>query len=249
MLAVASLRCIGIANVAAGAVARPTASVIPAARVLRNIAAECSLVADLRRRHQFRGLRQQTVLLLDDGMIHHLGERGHGADLDTIAGRANSAQFLDSAQIDHSLRLLDSIFQPVEAVETSGQHQGVGSVPCEKLLRVSDGTRLIQLERGHYVSNDSHDPPSNLHQICAISACCIGRPASSDVRIVSAFTGARWKISSPSASERAFKTEAHPPPTGGSPTPRAPAGVSGSGISNAVHCILTGTSRIVGGLL
>src|ERR1035437_86197 len=156
MLAVASLRCIGIANVAAGAVARPTASVIPAARVLRNIAAECSLVTDLRRRHQFRGLRQQTILLLDDGMIHHLGERGHGADLDTIAGRANSAQFLDSAQIDHSLRLLDSIFQPVEAVETSGQHQGVRSVLCEKPLRVSDGTRLVQLERGHYVSNDSH---------------------------------------------------------------------------------------------
>jgi hypothetical protein len=42
----------------------------------------------------------------------------------------------------------------------------------------------------------------------------MGRPASSEVRIVSAFTGARRKISSPSASESAFRMEAHPPPTG-----------------------------------
>src|SRR6266478_3280557 len=52
----------------------------------------------------------------------------------------------------------------------------------------------------------------------------------------------------PSASERAFKIEAQPPPTGGSPMPRAPTGVSGSGISSAAHCMSTGTSRIVGGL-
>ena len=51
--------------------------------------------------------------------------------------------------------------------------------------------------------------------------------------MVSRLTGARRKISSPSASESAFRMEAHPPPTGGSPTPRAPTGVSGSGISSA----------------
>src|ERR1019366_5434132 len=182
-------------------------------------------------------------------MIHYFSERGHRADFDPIGCRANSPQFLDSAQIDHSLGLLDSILQPVEAVEPSGQHQGIASVLFEKLLCIGNGTRLIQLESGHYVSYDSHNSPSTLHQMWAIRGCCSGRPASSDVRIVSAFTGARRKTSSPSASESAFKMEAHPPATGGSPTPRAPTGVSGSGMSNAVHCILTGTSRIVGGLL
>ena len=31
--------------------------------------------------------------------------------------------------------------------------------------------------------------------MCAIKGCCMGRPASNDVRMVSGFTGARWKIS------------------------------------------------------
>ena len=68
---------------------------------------------------------------------------------------------LDSAQIDHHLRLLDSILQPVEAVEPSGHHPGVGSVLFEKLLRVRDGSRLKQFESGHYVSYHCHNSPSN----------------------------------------------------------------------------------------
>jgi hypothetical protein len=35
----------------------------------------------------------------------------------------------------------------------------------EKFLRIGNGTRLIQLERGHYVSYDSHNSPQNLNQI------------------------------------------------------------------------------------
>src|SRR6266481_1354121 len=54
-------------------------------------------------------------------MIHHLSERRHRADLDTIPRRANSPQFLDSAQIDHHFGLPDSILEPVEAVEPSGR--------------------------------------------------------------------------------------------------------------------------------
>ena len=41
---------------------------------------------------------------------------------------------------------------------------------------------------------------------------------------------------SPSASASAFRIAAHPPPTGGSPQPRAPTGVSGSGMFSAFHC-------------
>src|SRR3984957_6822424 len=165
MLTVAALRRIGVANVAAGTIARPTAAVIPAARVLRNIASESSLVADLRRSTHLRSLRQKTIPLLDNGMIHDFSERGHRADLDTIPGCANSPQFLDSAQIDHHLGLPDSILEPVEAVEPSGQHPGIGAMLFEKLLRIGHGPGLIQLEGGHYVSYDSHHSPQNFNQI------------------------------------------------------------------------------------
>src|SRR5271169_5410374 len=105
-------------------------------------------------------------------MIYDFGERRHGTDFDTVAAviarSANSAYFLDSAQIDHSLRLLDSILQPVEAIESSGQHPRIGSVLFEKLLRVGDGSWLKQFERGHYVSYNSHNSPSNPYQIWAI---------------------------------------------------------------------------------
>ena len=47
VLAVAAYRCVGIANVATGAVAWPGAAIVPAARVLRNVAAERALVANL----------------------------------------------------------------------------------------------------------------------------------------------------------------------------------------------------------
>src|ERR1700733_1679434 len=137
-------------------------------------------------------------------MIRDFGEGRHGSDLDTFAAlitrRSDSAQFADSTQIDYYLRLPDSILQPVETVEPSGQHPGIGSVLLEEFLRVGDGSRLKQLESGHYVSYDSHNSPSNpakyppsnvCRHICAMSGCCIGRPASSEVRIVSAFTGAR----------------------------------------------------------
>ena len=57
------------------------------------------------------------------------------------------------------------------------------------------------------------------------------------------------KTSSPSAAEIAFRTAAQPAATGGSPMPRAPTGVSGSGSSTAAHAMCVGASRIVGGLL
>ncbi len=69
----------------------------------------------------------------------------------------------------------------------------------------------------------------------------MGWPASSDAINVSAFTGARLKTSSPKASVSAFRTAAKPPPTGGSPIPREPTGVSGSGMSTAAHFIFDGT--------
>ena len=53
---------------------------------------------------------------------------------------------VDSAQIDKHFGLLNAVLQPVHAVEPARQHQRIYPVLLQKLLRVGDGTRLIQLE-------------------------------------------------------------------------------------------------------
>src|SRR2546428_6435769 len=55
--------------------------------------------------------------------------------------------------------------------------------------------------------------------------------------MMSAVTGVRRKTSTPTASAMALMTAPKPAPTGGSPTPLAPTGVSGSGIPRAAHCV------------
>src|SRR5260370_10273844 len=89
VLAIPPGGCVGIADVSAGPVARPTRSVVPTSSVLRDVAADRALVADLRRSNQFRALRQKAILLPDDGVLDHLGKRSHGADLDAVAGGAH----------------------------------------------------------------------------------------------------------------------------------------------------------------
>ena len=62
-----------------------------------------------------------------------------------------------------------------------------------------------------------------------VSTSCARCPASSDARTTSGVTGIRRNTSSPTASIIAASTAPTPAPTGGSPTPRAPTGVSGIG--------------------
>ena len=57
----------------------------------------------------------------------------------------------------------------------------------------------------------------DLPQTFAVSASCIGRPASSAIRILSAVTGARRKISLPTAAAIAFTTAPNPAMLGASP--------------------------------
>jgi hypothetical protein len=54
---------IGIADISTGTIAGPAGAVIPAARVLRHVAADGPLVPNLRRRGQFGTLREKAVLL------------------------------------------------------------------------------------------------------------------------------------------------------------------------------------------
>src|SRR5205085_7124122 len=159
VLAIDRFGSVGVADVAAGAVAGPAGAVIPAARVLRDVAADRALVADLRRGGGFRRVHQDRVAVADDRMPHDVGERRHRADLDAAVALAHPFQFVDATEIDDVARALDAVLQPVEAVETAGEDPCIAAVATEQRQRVRGGRRLQQLERGHYVSNYRHIAP------------------------------------------------------------------------------------------
>src|SRR5260221_9319447 len=120
-------------------------------------------------------------------------------------------------------------------------------------IGASQARAIAEEERNSGVPGSGEPEPRTLSAepayTLAESGFIIGFPASSAMRIPSSFTGARRKTSSPSAAEIAFSTAQQPAATGGSPMPRAPTGVSGSGSSTAAQSMCLGASRIVGGLL
>src|ERR1700733_6190263 len=146
MLAIAALRSIGVTNISTGAVAWPASAVIPATRVLRNISAECALIANLRRGGEFRALREQTETLLHQRRVHNFAERGHRADFDAFTICANAAKFFDTTEIHDNFRFLNAIFEPVKTIEATGHYPGVGSVLLQKFLRVDNRVRLEKIE-------------------------------------------------------------------------------------------------------
>ena len=89
-------------------------------------------------------------------MLGYFRERGHRADLNPVLGGADSSEFLDPAQIDHYPGFFDAVLEPVEAVETPGQHPGFASVLLEQPLGVGNGVWLQQLKRWHHISDYSH---------------------------------------------------------------------------------------------
>ena len=101
-------------------------------------------------------IRQQAVILLHFRMVGDIGQRGHGADLKTVAIDANAAQLVDAAQVDQHIRLLDAVLQPVEAVQTAGHHPGPFADIGKQTLRIRSRGRLKQIEGGHYVANYCH---------------------------------------------------------------------------------------------
>src|SRR4029077_7527953 len=103
VLAVQARRCILIANVAAGAITRPAAPVIPATRILGHVAADRALIANLGRGCRLSRTWKDTELLPNHSVTNHFGERGHRANLEPIARRTHAAQLIDLAQIDDHL--------------------------------------------------------------------------------------------------------------------------------------------------
>src|SRR5581483_12170696 len=156
MLAVAAHGGVRVANISSSAVARPTGAVVPTARVLRDVAADCALVANLRRGYKVCGLGENIIFLLNDRMTRDLDQRSHCADLKAITRLANSFEFFDSTEVDDSFRLLDPVLQPIEAVEPACQHPAVTPMLCECALSFGHRSWLEQFEARHHISNYSH---------------------------------------------------------------------------------------------
>ncbi len=157
VLAVDRRRRVRVADVAARPVARPAAAVIPAARVLRDVAAERPLVADLRRGHQFGRFHQQPELLLHHRVVHHLGQRRRRADLEAAVHLLDPAQLGDLAQVDHHARALGAVLQPVERIEPAAPSPRLPTRAASSSATASSiARRLEQLERRHHVANYCH---------------------------------------------------------------------------------------------
>src|SRR5262249_16447508 len=115
-------------------------------------------VADLRGSGSFRRFRQDGEASPNSRMTHDLTQSRHRADLESTAGFANSAEFFDSAEVDHVTRPLDAVLEPVEAVQTTGQNPRTDRA-SEKIQRIGRGGRLKQSESGHHTPNYSHTVP------------------------------------------------------------------------------------------
>src|SRR5690606_17886155 len=109
MLAVLTLGRVRVAHVAARPVAIDAAAVIPAARVLADVAAQRARIADLRTGHAARRAREQAEALLYQGMGLDLGERRQRTDGKSAIEFTHAFQLCDTGQVDDRPGALDAV--------------------------------------------------------------------------------------------------------------------------------------------
>src|SRR3954470_20779102 len=137
MFAVLALRRVGVAGVAAGAVAVDARAVVPAARVLAEITAQRAGVANLWAGDAPGGARQQRIALEHIGIHRDLGERGERADLEAVGGLAHTLERRDAIEVDERPGMLGAILEPVIAVLATSQQPAAFHV-LGQLERVFD---------------------------------------------------------------------------------------------------------------
>ncbi len=87
-----------VAELAAFAQAREIAAVVPAARLLADVAAERALMAQLRARHLRRGLGERCIPLAQERVRGHLRHRRQRADHDAVGCLLDAAQPGDAGE-------------------------------------------------------------------------------------------------------------------------------------------------------
>src|SRR6516165_11386691 len=135
--------------------------VIPAPRVLGQVAADRSGITDLRARYPPRRIGQHAVFCADYRAALDLSQTRQRPDLDPIRGLTYPFQGRDPANVDDRLRTFDALLEPREAVIAAGHLPPVLAVAIEQGERIVELRRLIELETGHHVFDDHVDAPSD----------------------------------------------------------------------------------------
>src|SRR5690606_36276528 len=110
------LRRGGVAGVAARSIAGHAVAVVPAARILAEVAADRAGVADLRARDLARRVGEQPEALAHERARLDLGERRERADLEAVGCLANASQLVEAVQVDDRARSLATVLEPVERI-------------------------------------------------------------------------------------------------------------------------------------
>ena len=98
---------------------------VPAARALRQVAADGSHVADLRRRDAAGGGGERRILGADGRVFQHIFNGGGGADAQSAGCLRDALEFLKVLDIDQALGLHQVFLHHAEQVSSTGQHGGV----------------------------------------------------------------------------------------------------------------------------
>src|SRR5262249_62344212 len=122
---------IGKAGGAAGAVAGQTGAIVPAARVLGDVAADGGGIADLRAGHPAGCIGEHLELFADHFAVGDFRECRERTDFDPVGGLADTLKLHDAAEIHHDLGPLHAVLEPVEAVIAAGHLPGVLAAAIE----------------------------------------------------------------------------------------------------------------------
>jgi len=171
VLAIHRFRAVGITDIAAGAIAVQAAPVVPAAGVLRQVAAERADVADLRARDPRCRLRQQAVIAIDAFVTDDVAQRGCRTDLEPVLRFPDSLQRLDTVQVDHRARVFGAILEPPVGVLSATEQPTVLAEFVGQVKRIVQFYRLVELYFGHYIER-SH---RYLRSCWFVAACKTGR--------------------------------------------------------------------------
>ncbi len=167
MFAIHALRRVRITGVAAGPIAGKTATVIPAARILHEVAAERPDVSYLRAGHDPGRRNEQPVIAPQSLVADDFAKRGRGADLDTVFCIADAAKCRDAVQVDHRLRMFGAVLEPAVSVLPTAQQPAVFCVAVGEIQCIVELCRLVELNVWHNVER------SHLYLTrCLFAAAC-----------------------------------------------------------------------------
>jgi hypothetical protein len=122
-------------------------AVVPAARALREVAAERRHRAELRRRGVAGGVGDHRVRAAQARVGGELRERDVRADLRAAGPDLDLVEPGELAEADEAARALDALLEPIEQIDAAGERHRAGR--AERRHRVGDGLGLDPFEALH----------------------------------------------------------------------------------------------------